>query len=322
MDAYGVGALNVDLIYRLDSSSLKDEIRPGSEMRGTEEEFSSLLDLLEDEAVLMHRSGGGSAANTMYALHRMGFVTGVIGAIGTGEHGDFLLDSLEGVDCSRVKRVNGSGMCISILSDGERSLLVLPNANDLLEIEKEDISSANGAALVHLSSFAGDDSFRQQVRLVRALDSRVMVSLDPGELYASKGLEEMAPLISSSDIMFPSGREVELLTGKEPEEGCRELLTNGPDVVVCTLGDEGAIVMSGHDDYYIEAVATEAVDKTGAGDVYAAAFLAGRLRRWGLKSCGRFAALASARSISKYGREGYPDEEMMERFEEETSRRR
>ncbi len=320
MDAYGVGALNVDLIYRVDGSALKDEVKPGSEIQGTEEEFGSLLDLLEEEAVLMHRSGGGSAANTMYALHRTGFETGVMGVVGTDEHGDFLIDSLEGVDCSRVKRIDGTGLCISIISDNERSLLVLPNANDLFRVEEKDVSSAKGARLLHLSSFAGDDSLREQMKLMNSLDSMVTVTLDPGELYASRGLEELTPLISNCDIMFPSGDEVKMLTGKRAMEGCEELLSMGPEVVVCTLGDEGSMIVSDEGVCCMDAVETEVVDKTGAGDVYAGAFLAGWMKSWGLERCGRFAALASARSISKYGREGYPDQDMMRRFEKEDSK--
>jgi ribokinase len=64
----------------------------------------------------------------------------------------------------------------------------------------------------------------------------------------------------------------------------------------------------------IEPVPVKMVDKTGAGDVYTAGFLAGLLKGWGLRSCGDFASLAASRSIGGIGRDAYPDKDLLVHF--------
>jgi ribokinase len=321
MDAVGIGSLNVDLIFEVDRSELLDlRLRPGREVFGTSEDFSNLLDIIRTKGKMVSQSGGGSAANTVCALSRMGFRTGLLGMVGKDAYGDFIIESLKYLDSTKIRRTNDTGLCISIICDGERSLLVLPNANDMYITAPCDLEYLRKFKVVHLTSFVGERSMRAQIRIAKDLEPRVMVSLDPGEIYAGKGLKAIKPLIERADIIFPSDHEIKMLTGTDPIKGAKKLLKMGPDIVVCTRGAEGAIIMTKETMIEIPAVKTEVVDKTGAGDVFAAAMLAGMLKGWELEMCGNFAALASARSISDYGRNGYPDQEFMESFEREAGK--
>jgi ribokinase len=97
----GFGALNLDLIFEVkDLKSIFSKglpLDPGEESFGSDEEFESLLEQLERSGALKSKSGGGSAANTLVALGRMGFPTEFIGKIGEDEEGDFLLEDLKPV---------------------------------------------------------------------------------------------------------------------------------------------------------------------------------------------------------------------------------
>lgn len=316
MDAVGIGSLNVDLIFEVDESEIEGfEIEPGGEIFGTSDDFSELLRILKIKGDLVSKSGGGSATNTIYALARMGFDTGMLGVIGNDHYGDFVLKALGGVDRRRLRIANGTGLCISIITKGDRSLLVLPNANDMFITAPCDLEYLRKARVVHLTSFVSDKSMGAQMRIARDIEPDVMVSLDPGEIYAKKGLEAIRPLIERADIVFPSEREMRMLTGYDPLRGAKKLLRMGPEIVVCTLGPEGSIVVTKDRVIEVPAVDVEVVDKTGAGDVFAAGMLAGILRGWDLERCGEFAALTAARSITDYGREGYPDEDFLKSFE-------
>lgn len=321
MDAAGIGSLNVDLIFEVDKSELLDiRLRPGREVYGTSEDFLGLLDIIRTKGRMVSQSGGGSAANAMCALGRMGFRTGLLGMVGRDAYGDFIVKSLECLDASKIRRANETGLCISVISDGERSLLVLPNANDMYITAPCDLEYLRKFKVVHLTSFVGDRSMRAQMRIAKDLEPRVIVSLDPGEIYAGKGLKAIRPLIERADIIFPSDHEIKMLTGTDTIKGAKKLLRIGPDIVVCTMGEQGAIIVTKDEIIDIPAVKTDVLDKTGAGDVFAAAMLAGMLKGWELEACGNFAALAAARSIADYGRDGYPDQEFLERFERETGR--
>lgn len=318
MDVIGVGALNVDLFYEVPDLNIAGRrFEAGSEAFVDGASFADVNAELANRGKLVGRSGGGSAANTITALSRMGYDAGFLGVVGKDDHGKFLLKSMEGADISRVKKYQRSGMCVSVMHGGDRSLLVLPNANEYFSFTEDDVGFLNSAKFVHLSSFAGDNPLNAQKRLVDLLDDQVYVSFAPGERYARRGLKQIRELVERTRILFVNDREVELLTGLRPEEGSRALLDAGPHIVACTLGDKGSLIITKNSDLEVPAKKTVVVDKTGAGDVYAAGFLAGYLDGATLEVCGEIASAAAALSIASYGRTGYPDERFLRKYASE-----
>ena len=165
---------------------------------------------------------------------------------------------------------------------------------------------ANRCKVVHMSSFASARRWNNRSSWSRGLPEDVILSLDPGERYARRGLDEILPLLRRTDVLFVNDREMKMLTGMGAREGGERLLGLGPDVVVCKSGAEGSSVITEEGVFPIDPVPVKVVDRTGAGDVYAAGFLAGLLKGWGLRRCGDFASLAASRSIGGIGREGIP----------------
>lgn len=318
MDVIGVGALNVDLSYKMPGLNIAGRrFEPGGQVFVDEAAFTDVHRELERGGELVGRSGGGSAANTVAALSRLGYGTGFLGVIGKDDPGKFLLRSMEGTDVSRVKKFQRSGMCLSILSGEERSLLVLPNANEYFSFTEDDVGYLNSSRFVHLGSFAGDNPLNAQKRLVDLLDDQVYVSFAPGEGYARRGLEQIKELMARTRILFVNDREAELLTGLPPREGSRALLDAGPKVVACTLGERGSLIVTKNSELEVPAKRTVVVDRTGAGDVYAAGFLAGYLDGATLEVCGEIASAAAALSMASHGRSGYPDERFLRRYASE-----
>lgn len=314
-DALGVGALNVDMVYQLDDPApLGMRFVPGGEIVGRDERFQDVLRELDRSGRLLGRSGGGSAANAIYAMSRFGLDVAFLGTGGIDDMGDLLLKEMGEVDLSHVRREGRSGLCISVQVEHDRSLVVLPNANDQLRIGTADIEFANGFQIVHLSSFAGTGPLKQQVRLAEGLIDEVMLSFDPGAKYASRGLDELMPVIRRTDILFVNETEIEKMTGMGAEEGCRRIMDIGPDVVVLKKGQAGAVIFAEEERIPIAPVPTSVVDRTGAGDVFAGAFLTGIVKGWGLRRAGEFGAAAASQSIAQVGRAGYPDKEMLKLF--------
>jgi sugar/nucleoside kinase (ribokinase family) len=315
-DVVGVGSLNQDLIYEVEGLEIAgSSFTPGASVVGTAEQFRTVLEEVSREGHLLQKSGGGSAANAVYSMSRMGFSTGFIGTVGNDDEGEFLIRSMGKVDCSHVKRTMKTGACISLIAEQDRSLILLPNANDDLTIDKEDVDYANGFSIVHLTSFISDSAMQEQIKLVSSLDEAVMVSFDPGSTYAKKGLDAIHPMIKRSAIMFINEQELRMITGQNGVAGVGDLMRMGPKTVVLKMGAAGSILFFGGGNHFIPAKRVEVVDKTGAGDVYASGFLAGILRGWTPEDCAEFATQAAGRSIGAAGRDGYPDKNMLERFE-------
>lgn len=315
----GFGALNLDLIFEVEDlksiSSKGPPLDPGEEGFGSDEEFESLLEQLKRFGTLKSKSGGGSAANTIVALARMGFSTKFIGKVGEDEEGDFLLENLKPAQIDMICRGQRSSMCLVVLDRRQdRFLFVRGNVNSSLTAEEINFNALKDIFWVHLSSFVGESPFEAQKVLLNRLDSSVKVSMDPGEIYAKKGLNEIRPFIKRCDILFLTEREVGLLTHQDLHAGVKSLMKAGPSVLVCKRGSQGSHIFTKQGDFEAPAIQVEVVDNTGAGDVYNAGFLAGLFLGRSLEESALFATTVAAGSVMGYGRDCYPTEEDLKIF--------
>lgn len=301
IEVVGLGALNVDHIYQVEH----------------------LLD--DGESVVKDSmvTPGGSAANTIYGLAKLGVNTGFIGVIGDDDGGKMLLGDFQsvGVDTSQIKIKSqartGSTLCLSEPS-GRRSIYVLPQANNLLTFDDLDLSYINQSKIVHLTSFVGDRQFRLSLDLVSQLDQSVMVSFSPGALYASKGLKTLKPILSRSYILFINQDEIEQITGQDFTAGAKTCLEEGCRIVAVTLGKgvswrnvtATSYIRDAESEYIVEATNQKAgsvLDTTGAGDAFTAGFLYGLLKGSRLKESGRLGDIVARFSTAKVGaRKGLP----------------
>ncbi len=318
-DAIGFGALNFDLIYEVENLDFLKEAginyEANGEVEGKPEDFRVIQDLLGKFGKLRSESGGGSAANTLHALAKMGFTTGYLGKVGKDSYGDFLLEALKPVDSSQVCRGSESGVCLVLLNNiGERSMLVFPNSNDTITYNEINLDYLKNTRFLHLTSFKSDSPLKVQIRVVEEIHSQVRISFDPGEIYASKGLKEIGSIIERSYIVFLNDKEIRLLLGKSYKEGAKELLGYGPSVIACKMGEKGSFIATRDEEFEIPGEKVKAVDTTGAGDVYNAGFLAGLLLDFSLYNCALFATKAAALSITGYGREKHPGQQFLKDF--------
>jgi len=290
LDVIGFGALNLDRLHRVDFIAKEDE-------------ESSILDLTE--------SPGGSAANTIVGLARLGLKTGFVGKVAEDRAGELLLEDFtnENVDLSgiAISKTGRSGTVMGYVDKkGDRALYVDPGANDLLEFREIDLEYASNTRFLHLTSFAGKKPFQAQTELAKAV-SDIKISLDPGTLYARKGLESLKPIVERCSVMFPSEHEVKLLTGKDYEKGSKILTRKGVDIVAVKLGERGCYVTDGQESYVVESYKVEVVDTTGAGDAFCAGFLYGLIENKELYECGILGNFVASRCIMKSGaRRGLP----------------
>ncbi len=276
----GLGALNIDYIYKVERI-LNDGEAVASEAKS---------------------SPGGSAANTIYGLGKLGMSAGFCGVVGNDDEGKVLLRDFKavGVDTSRIKTKTrartGSVLCLSDRR-GRRSLYVLPGANNLLKLSDLDLGYINQAEMLHLSSFAGDKQFKVLLELIDKLDPSVKLSLAPGSLYAAKGLKALAPILRRSYLLFINEDEMRRLTGKDVKAGAESCLEQGCPKIVVTLGKGGGpgkkavgYIRDAGNEYLIESAGRGTmaeIDTTGAGDAFATGFIYGLLKGKNLKECGQ-----------------------------------
>jgi len=298
-DVIGFGALNIDKLFRV------------NKIAGAEEE-GFIIDCEE--------WCGGSAANTIVGLARLGCKVGFIGKVANDKEGEMLIEGFrkEGVSTNGIiyAKSGRSGIVMGFVDvKGERALYVDPGVNDTIEFNEINMKYALTAHFVHLTSFVGEKSFQTQKKFIENLPSNVKVSLDPGELYARKGLVTLESIIKRTFVLMPNQRELELLTkAKDYREGAEILLEKGVKVIAVKLGSKGCYVTNGKESHQINRFNVKVVDTTGAGDAFCAGFLYGLINGKSLYECGRLGNFVASRCIMKMGaRTGLPRIEDLEK---------
>lgn len=309
-DVVGIGALNLDLFYEVEDLAALG-LKGGREVCKGPHGFGELLERVQALGRFLGRCPGGSASNTIYALSRLGFATAFLGRVGEDEEGEEVLRGMGRVDCSRVKKGGRTGLCLVILDQRrDRALVVEPNANDDLDLDDLDPSFISGFKVLHMSSFVGDKPFLAQKGVLLELPKRVKVTLDPGELYAKRGLEGLVGILERCWAVFLTEEELQTLTGFKMEQGAKRLLGLGVKWVICKRGPKGAVAFWTLGSYALRVEPSrEVVDNTGAGDVFDAGVLAGMLKGLGVEESLRLGHRLALKSLKGIGRESYPAEE-------------
>jgi ribokinase len=291
-DVVGFGALNVDKLFRVNRIAAAEE-----------ESF------IEDYA----EACGGSAANTVVGLARLGCKVGFIGKVGRDKEGTLLLADFckEGVNTNgviRAKRGKSGSVLGFVNRKGARALCIDPGVNDTIRLDEKKKEYVSQARFLHLTSFVGEKSFQTQRKLMGTLPRTVKVSFDPGALYARRGLASLESIMKRAYVLMPNAVELELLTGKADYcRGADLLIGRGVKIVAVKLGGEGCYVTDGRERHLIKAFTVKVVDTTGAGDAFCAGFLYGLLNSKSLYECGRLGNFVASRCIMKMGaRAGLP----------------
>ena len=291
-DIVGFGALNVDMLFKVDR------------LAGAEEE-SFIEDYTE--------ACGGSAANTVVALARLGCKVGFIGKVASDREGKMQIDCFkkEGVDTSGVIQAKHgkSGSVLGFVDKkGARALYINSGVNDIIEPREIKWDYVSQIKFLHLSSFVGEKSLRTQKKLLATLPSDVKISFDPGSVYARQGFVAIEPIIRSSYVLMPNAVELELLTGEADYcKGADFMIEMGVKIVAVKLGSKGCYVTDGRERLRIEPFKVKVVDTTGAGDAFCAGFLYGLINNKSLYECGRLGNFVASRSVTAMGaRAGLP----------------
>lgn len=253
---------------------------------------------------------GGCAANTGIALGKLGISTRVVGRVGRDGFGSFLVDELErhgldvrGVACDEI--ASTSATMVMVHSDSERSFLHCRGAN--AELTDADVTPEllEGARLLHVAGsflmprFDGEPTARV---LADARGRGLITCLDTAWDAQGRWMELLAPCLPHLDHFVPSIEEARQLTRREePEAIAAELLDRGVGTIVLKMGEQGCYVRRREGGFFLPALKVPAVDALGAGDAFAAGYIAGVMQGWDLERAARFATAVGATCVTTLG---------------------
>jgi sugar/nucleoside kinase (ribokinase family) len=309
-DVLCIGNAIVDVIADTDDAFLsKQGLHKGSMRLIDEAEAVRLYDAMGPGREI----SGGSAGNTAAGLAALGLKAAFIGQVADDQLGmiyrhdiesqgiDFLVDARNDVGAT-------ARSLILVTPDAQRTMNTFLGAAQLLETGSIDLDAVAESGIIYLEGYLWDPeapraAMEAAIEAAHAAGRKVAFTLSD-TFCVDRHRDGFWKLLRDGkiDILFANEAEAaSMVMVNDIEEAIRELAKFAPTVVV-TRSEEGATALSGDERADVPAEPLERlVDTTGAGDLFAAGFLAGQARGLGLEASLKLGAIAAAEVIQHYG---------------------
>lgn len=301
----GMGNALVDIMTNLEDDRILERFNlPKGSMQLVDHSFSNTVN--EGTKHLRKQiASGGSAANSIHGLARLGIETGFIGKVGQDEFGDFFKTDMEkvGIRPLLLSGNSATGKAIALISpDSERTFATFLGA--AVELSANDISHEQfeGYDYFHIEGYLVQNHglIEKAVRLAKK--KGLKISLDMASYnVVEENLEFLGMILHEFvDIVFANEEEAKAFTGKEPEKAVMEF-SRLCEIAIVKIGKNGSIVSSNGNHNRISPIKANSIDTTGAGDLYAAGFIYGLVNNYSLDKCGSLGSLIAAKTIEVIG---------------------
>ncbi|MBL8837795.1 MAG: adenosine kinase [Alphaproteobacteria bacterium] len=309
-DVVGIGNAIVDVIARTDDAFLATH--------GLVKGAMTLIDAARAETLYAAMGpgievSGGSAANTVVGVAALGATAGYIGKVCADQLGDVFRHDVRaaGVSFSTPPARSGppTARCmVFVTPDAQRTMQTYLGA--CVELGPDDVDEATvaGAGVTYLEGYLWDkpaakDAFRKAMKVAHDAGRKVALTLsDP--FCVERHRAEFRDLVDNHvDILFANEAEIESLYQTDGFDAALVAAQAKPARInVLTRSAKGSVVAANGAVHRVPAEpVAKVVDTTGAGDLFAAGFLAGLAHGRDLPSCGRMGAIAAAEIISHIG---------------------
>ena len=257
---------------------------------------------------------GGSAANTAYWISQLGGNAGFIGKISNDDLGKQFKLSLKdsGLNDYTVfeSEDNQTGLCaIFITPDGERTMNTYLGAGEHLSVDDLHIDAIKEAKILYMEGYLWDKPSSKSAFLNAAKinkESGGLNSISLSDVFCVEMHRDsfISFIADDIDYVFCNEDELNSLTlQSSTNESFKYFEEKFPKVkeLICTLGSEGAVILKNGERHSFEATETRVVDKTGAGDFFAAGYLYGLQKDLSFDKSANFANKSAAHVISEIG---------------------
>ncbi|MFT4890874.1 MAG: ribokinase [Halobacteriales archaeon] len=256
---------------------------------------------------LQRGAGGGSAGNVAAALASLGVSSGVVGSVGDDEYGMLARRELEreGVDCSGLREVEGdtSTKYLLVNDDGEVAVLGNDGVNEAVGPEKVRPARVEAANHLHLTSQRPETAARLASV---AEEAGLTISVDPGRRLPER---DFSATLDLADVIFLNDREAE--AALEAEYPASDFADR---ILVLKRGEEGAEVHTPEGTFRHPGFDVPVTDTTGAGDAFAAGFIAVLREGGDYERALEFANACGALAARTEGAKTSPSRNEVERF--------
>ena len=307
-DILGIGNAIVDVVARSDDGFLsRHDMHKGA---------MALVDAPTAAAIYLamgpgRESSGGSAANTCAVAALLGSRVAYLGKVADDQLGQVFRHDINavGVHFPSAPLIGGppTARCLILVTpDGQRTMNTFLGACVTLTEDDVDEDLVAAAAVTYLEGYlfdppAAQAAFRRAATAAHAAARQVALSLSDA-FCVNRHRDAFRDLVAGHvDILFGNETEITALYEENTFDAAAEAARRDVDLAVLTRSEAGSLILRGTETVEIAAEPAKVVDTTGAGDAYAAGFLAGLTAGRSLPACGRLGSIAAAEVISHYG---------------------
>ncbi len=309
-DVLGLGNAIVDVIAPVDDDFvINARLRKGAMQLVDEAQAQSLYDAMGATTII----SGGSAANTIAGLASFGGNGAFVGKVRDDEAGRAFAHDIKaaGVHFATPAAQEGpsTARCLVLVTpDGQRTMNTFLGACQNLTIADIDAADVAASQILYLEGYLWDppaakQAFVEAARIAHEAGRQVALTLSD-VFCVDRHQQEFLGLIRDGvvDILFANESELHALYQTADFAAALAALRQENILAAVTRSEKGAIVVKGATTHEVVAAPIEnLVDTTGAGDLFAAGFLAGYTRQQPLDRCARLGALAASEIIQHFG---------------------
>lgn len=309
LDVVAIGNAIVDVIATVDDAFLAANGVGKGVMTLVDQQRSAELYAAMPPA---REISGGSAANTAAGLGSIGARAGFIGKVRDDQLGRIFAHDIRALGVhydgpvTPADAAAETSRCLVLVSpDGERSMSTFLGASTELKAADLDEALLRRADWLYLEGYLYDtpeakEAYERAIRAVKGGGGRASVTLsDP--FCADRHRADFRRLLGGLDLLFANRAELQSLYETDDLDTALDAVSREVPLAAITLSEEGAIVVRGQQRTRVPATRVRVVDTTGAGDLFAAGFLAGLVRGADDAACARMGCAAAGEVISHIG---------------------
>ncbi len=301
----GMGNALVDALVRIDNDNVLEELNlPKGSMQLVDWDTSEKV-MKAVDAFPRSQASGGSAANTIHGLAKLGVETGFIGKIGKDEIGDFFKNDLIEAKVNPILAESDtkSGLALALVSpDSERTFATFLGAAVELSAEDLKLKSFEGYDYFHIEGYLVQNYALIETAVKLAKEAGCKISIDLASYNVVEDNLDFLKRITEQyvDIVFANEEEAKAFTGKEPEEALHEI-SKIADYAIVKVGSKGSMVKHDNKVYSAGVIKANSIDTTGAGDLYASGFIYGMVKGYSLDRCAEIGSITAGNIIEVIG---------------------
>ena len=301
----GIGSALVDIMTQIpDENILKELNLPKGSMTYVDAQTS--VEIGKKLAYLGNQmASGGSAANTMSGLAQLGIEAGFLSKIGDDEVGRFFEKQMTEthVKPQILKSETPSGRVQALVTaDGERTFATCLGA--AAEMSADDIRPElfEGWDVLYVEGYlvANPSMLDKAVTTAKAAGLKIAIDMASYNVVEESRDYFMQLIENYVDYVFANEQEAFALTGMESLQAL-DFLASHCEIAVVKVGAKGAYIKRGNEMVTIPPMKANVIDTNGAGDMWAAGFMAGLVKGENLAKCGQMGAIVAANVIEVLG---------------------